>query len=78
MVSLLDHMVCALIDSGATHSFISYQLANSLRLPYRDMTNTLCVRTPLGENVIVLRECRNCVIKIGEAQLRVNLVVMPL
>ena len=78
MVLLLVRMVCALIDPGATHSFISYQLANSLGLPYEDMNNTLCVRTPLGENVIVKRECTNCVIQIGEAQLRVNLVVMPL
>ena len=49
MVSLCDRMVCALIDPGATHSFIAYQLANSLGLPYGDMDNTLYVRTPLGK-----------------------------
>ena len=78
MVSLLGQKVYALIDPGATHSFISYQLAHQLQLQYEDMSSDLCVRTPLGENVIVKRECRNCMLRVGEAELRVNLVVMPL
>ena len=55
LVSLLNRMVYALIEPRGMHSFISYQLANSLGLPYGDINNTLCVRTPLGENVIVKR-----------------------
>ena len=78
MVSLCERRVCALIDPGVTHSFIAYELADSLKLLYEDMDVALCVRTPLGENVIVKRECRDCVIQIGGARLRVDLVVMPL
>ena len=76
MVSLCDRMVYALIDPGATRSFIAHQLANSLELPYEDMDIMLSGRASLGENVIVKRECKDCVFKIGETQLRVDLVVM--
>ena len=78
MVSFLDHEVHALIDPRATHSFISYQLAHQLQLQYENMSSDLCLRTPLGENVIVKQECRNCMLKIREVELSVNLVVMPL
>ena len=42
------------------------------------MSTGLCVRTSLEENIIVKWECRDCMIKIGKAQLIVDLVVMPL
>ena len=58
MVSLFGHDMYALIDLGATHSFISYQLEHQLQLPHDDMSDALCVRTPLGKNVIVKRESK--------------------
>ena len=78
MVSFLNQEVCALIDPGATHSFVSSELAHKLQLQYEDMLFGLCVRTPLGENVIVDRECKGQDIVIGGNKLRVDLVVMHL
>ena len=53
-------------------------ISSQLQLPYDDMSSSLSVRTPLRENVIVRRESRNCPLKIAEAELRVNLVMMPI
>ena len=78
MVSMLGHELRALIDPGAMHSFISHQAADKLRLHYDDMKGRLCVRTPLGKNVIVKRECKVGMIEIGGILLRVDLVVMQL
>ena len=78
MVSLLGHEVRALIGPRAIHSFISYQVACKLQLQYEDMHSRLCVRTPLGKNVIVNQECRASMIEIGGIQLRVDLMVIPL
>ena len=42
------------------------------------MVSGLCVRMPLGENVIVNRECKGSIVEVGGSKLKVDLIVMQL
>ena len=42
------------------------------------MINALCVSMPLEDLMIANLVCRKCMLKIGEAQLKVDLMVIPL
>ena len=51
-VKILDVEICALIDPGFTHSYISHWLVEKLHLEKEEMTRGLCVSMPLGKTMI--------------------------
>ena len=52
-IFLFDNEVCALIDPGSTHSFISSSTASLLHQSPGVLGRDLIVSTPVGEHVIV-------------------------
>jgi len=73
----LDTMqVYALIDRGASHSFVTYRIMNSLHVLSRKLGVGVTVSTPLGENIHIDDISRGVKLYIGGLELRVDL--MPL
>ena len=77
-VLLYDLTVCALIDPGATHSFISTATASRLHHSPGVLGKNLMVSTPLGESVIVKTVYRDCAIQINMVEFPTDLIVFPL
>jgi len=51
----LDTMqVYALIDLGASHSFVSYRIVNNLHVSSSKLGVGVTVSTPLGENINII------------------------
>ena len=77
-ILLFNTEVCALIDPGATHSFISTATASRLHYSPGVLEKKLMVSTPLGESVIVKTVYRDCAIQINMVELSADLIVFPL
>lgn len=74
MYTICNHLVHVLIDTGTSHSFVSYIFASKLdvspeKLDFVLFISTLGSRTLLGEVVY-----RACVIDIADRKLSVNLI----
>src|SRR3954466_1331276 len=54
-----------LIDTGASHSFISYALARSMSLMISTMLTPLLVTTPVRGNVMLDHVCKDCFVAIA-------------
>ena len=54
-----------LIDTGASHSFISATLARTMRLTHSNLRTPLTVTTPVRGNIILYRICRGCTVVIA-------------
>ncbi|XP_057490945.1 uncharacterized protein LOC130776710 [Actinidia eriantha] len=65
-----------LIDRGATHSFVSTIFCLYLDRSCSPLSQPLLVSTPVGDVVVVEEVYKECVLKIGEKELLVDL--MPL
>ena len=61
-VLLGDNEVYALIDPGATHSFIASNFASNLHVEPGLLNEQLRVRTPLGESLAVQTVYRDCIV----------------
>ena len=58
MVSIRGHSVEVLFDSGATHSFISYDCAKKLGLTLSTLSYDLKVTTPSGAEFVTAHVCK--------------------
>ncbi|KAK2409994.1 hypothetical protein QL285_045389 [Trifolium repens] len=67
----------ALIDTGATHSFISLACANRLSLNVSMLPFDLNVLTP-AKDLVVNTACLHCLVVIQNREFLVNLVCLPL
>ena len=77
-ILLYDLTVCALIDPGAMHSFISTAIASRLPFIPGMLSNNLIVSTPVGKSVIVRTVYRDCTIQINMVEFPADLIVFPL
>ena len=67
-----------LIDTGASHSFISYQLARSLRLRIEPLVHPLTVATPISGVATLKDVCRSCVLDIGGCTVEFDLIILDM
>jgi len=75
----LDTMqVYALIDPGASHSFVSYRIVNNLHVLSSNLGVRVIVSTPLGENILINDIYRGVKLYIGGLELRVDLIPLEL
>jgi hypothetical protein len=75
----LDTMqVYALIDPGASHSFVSYRIVNNLHVLSSNLGVGVTVSTPLGENIHIDDIYRGVKLYIGGLELRVDLTLLEL
>ena len=59
LVFLFDHPVRTLFDSGASHSFISTSLVETLHLDTSIFTDPLVVSNPIGGSTHLSMDCRD-------------------
>ena len=58
--SILGTQLSVLFDSGATHSFISFDCAKKLKLPVRELEFELVVSTPTEGIIVTSSMCAEC------------------
>ncbi|KAK2362674.1 hypothetical protein QL285_087716 [Trifolium repens] len=74
---IAGNSLTALIDTGATHSFISLACANWLSLNVSVLPFDLNVLTP-AKDLVVNTACLHCLVVIQNREFLVNLVCLPL
>ena len=67
-----------LIDTGASHSFISYALARSMSLMIVTMMTPLLVTTPVRGNIMLDRVCRDCFVAIAGYEHTFDLILLDM
>ncbi|EYU31709.1 hypothetical protein MIMGU_mgv1a024293mg, partial [Erythranthe guttata] len=67
-----------LIDTGASHSFISLAFALSLGLKIEALDVPLCIDTPVSGGVTLREICRSCEIKIADHSLVFDLIILDM
>ncbi|CAL1400329.1 unnamed protein product [Linum trigynum] len=77
MLSILGKQLYALIDTGSSHSFMSYTFAHMLRLVPDKLGYTLCVKTPVGDTLKVDSVIRSSFICVEGAFLAADLILLP-
>ena len=70
--------IYALIDPGASHSFISYKIMNNLHMLSSNLGVGVTVSTPLGENIHIDDIYRGVKLYIRGLELRVDLIPLEL
>jgi hypothetical protein len=70
--------VYALIDPGASHSFVAHRIVNNLHVLSCKLGVRVTVSTPLGENIHIDDIYRGVKLYIGGLQLRVDLMPLEL
>lgn len=68
----------AVIDTGATHSFIDLDCAKRLNLELSDMNGSMVIVTPAMGSVTTSSVCLNCPLSIFGRNFGMNLVCLPL
>ena len=68
----------AIIDTGATHSFISLECAMRLNLNMMSMSNRMVIDTPASGSVTTALVCRNCPLTIYGKHFGIDLVCLNL
>ncbi|XP_058782496.1 uncharacterized protein LOC131656981, partial [Vicia villosa] len=68
----------AIIDTGATHSFISLDCAKRLNLEISDIHGSMIIDTPASGSVTTSFACLNCPIDIFGREFGMDLVCLPL
>ena len=63
-----------LVDTGASHSFISSKCARSLKLIPEELSGTLTIDSPLGNNTMANKLTRSCAIQLGEIIVECDLI----
>lgn len=69
--------VYVLIDHGSTHSFISSRMTSHMHIKHDTLDLRVNVHTPIGEVLVVEKVYRDRLIKMGDAELYVNLIILP-
>ena len=67
-----------LIDTGASHSFVSAAFASVLELELAQLASPICVVSPLGGELILKQGVRGCDIEVADYRLPFPFVVMPM
>ncbi|KAJ3704277.1 hypothetical protein LUZ61_007982 [Rhynchospora tenuis] len=78
MVSISDCFAYSLIDTGASHSFVSQNFVNLNGWETEPRDRVMLVQTPLGKTVLVDRVCRNLRVQIAGRNLTAELVVLDM
>ncbi|KAL0299993.1 UNVERIFIED_CONTAM: hypothetical protein Sangu_2504300 [Sesamum angustifolium] len=77
-ILLFDVEAYVLIDPGSTHSFISSELASKIPGKNSPLGYNLMVYLPVGGGVVVNSVRKGSIVRIGDVNLPVDLVVMDL
>ena len=67
-----------LIDSGASHSFISASFARALDLQISRLDPPMLVDTPVGGRVVIDRVCRDCDLTIQDRTFTFDFIVLDM
>ncbi|KAL7230631.1 hypothetical protein ACSBR2_008995 [Camellia fascicularis] len=67
-----------LIDTGASHSFISAAFVSVLGLELAQLASPICVVSPIGGELILKQGCRGCDIEVVDRRLPFSFVVMAM
>ncbi|KAL0449209.1 UNVERIFIED_CONTAM: hypothetical protein Slati_1477300 [Sesamum latifolium] len=78
MILLFDIEAYVLIDPGSTHSYISSELVSKIPDENSHLGYNLMVYLPLGGSVVVNSVRNESLVRIGDVNLLVDLVVMDL
>ncbi|GAU29258.1 hypothetical protein TSUD_392080 [Trifolium subterraneum] len=73
-----DTPLIAIIDTGATHSFISMDCMKRLNIPVYEMSGCMNIKTPASGSVITRLVCRNCPVSVFGRHFGMDLVCIPL
>ncbi|KAK2397792.1 cleavage and polyadenylation specificity factor subunit [Trifolium repens] len=73
-----DTPLRAMIDTGATHSFISYNCIKILNLETSVMSRCMVIETPASDSVTTKLVCVNCPVTIFGRHFGMDLVCIPL
>ena len=77
-ISLLGIFSCVLLDSGATHSFISMPFGENLGRTPSKLPYILSMSTPIGKTVRVSSCFEECEFLLGRKSLIVDLIPLPM
>ena len=67
-----------LIDPGSTHSFISRTFATHADRELRPLDYGLVVATPLGDSLLAESVYRDCIIRVGSCDMKVDLIPLDI
>ncbi|GAU48050.1 hypothetical protein TSUD_404850 [Trifolium subterraneum] len=73
-----DTPLIAIIDTGATLSFISMDCMKRLNIPVYEMSGCMNIETPASGSVITRLVCRNCPVSVFGRHFGMDLVCIPL
>ena len=71
---LKSQHVYTLIDPGATHSFIARKWEDKLKVQPMRMEKGVVIGTPLGETILIEYVYKGCRVRIGDVEMRVDLL----
>ena len=66
-----------LYDSDATHSFISFNCVNRLKLPISELPYDLFVYNPASKPIRTTQVCMRCTFRINDRVFKANLTCHP-
>ena len=76
-LSVFNYHARVLFDTGASHSFISNMVVESLGLTVTPLAKPLCVTSPLGVSVKLDRRYVACPVVISDREFSTDLIVIP-
>ncbi|XP_052197382.1 uncharacterized protein LOC127804547 [Diospyros lotus] len=71
-------LVHALIDPGATHSFVSHASVEGLKLEPRELGYQMVIATPMGSTLRTTVGCHGCIFNMGGENFKIDLVVLDI
>jgi len=77
-IKINNCLVNALFDSGASHSFISYDCVRRLGLNTHVLPYDLSISTPTSIKVVTSDVCLNCVVQFNHCYSTIDLICLPL
>ena len=77
MILINENPICAMFDTGASHSFISDSCAEKLHLRVDELSYDVCVSSPMGAKVVTHKTCLNCVIQYEQLSDTTDLICLP-
>ena len=75
---LYNSWASILIDTGASHSFLSAQCARALGLAVEPLSPSICVDTPIGDGIVLDKICRACEVRVADHSLIGDLIVLDM
>ena len=75
---MFNIQVRVLFDTGATNSFISYEIVRRLGLIPQTLDNALNAVSPLEATVKLGKICKDCTLTLEDRDLPAELIVLPM